>query len=73
MQTVKIAEKLSQFQETWSSKILGEVNDRYIKAVKLKSESFWHHHEHQDELLLVASGLLRMKSGKKNWFGRANS
>jgi mannose-6-phosphate isomerase-like protein (cupin superfamily) len=61
MQTVNIAEKLSQFQDTWSPEILGEVNDSYVKALKLKGEFVWHHHEQQDELLLVISGLLRMK------------
>jgi len=61
MQTVNIAEKLSQFEETWSPKILGEVNDSYVKAVKLKGEFVWHHHENEDELFLVISGLLRMR------------
>lgn len=41
MQTVNIAEKFSQFQETWRPKILGEVNDSFVKAVKLKGEFVW--------------------------------
>ena len=61
MQTVNIAEKLSQLEKTWSPKILGEVNDSYVKAVKLKGEFVWHHHENEDELFLVVSGLLRMR------------
>src|SRR5262249_18545547 len=61
MQTVNIAEKLSQFEEMWSPKILGELNDSYVKAVKLKGEFIWHHHEQEDELFLVVKGSLRIR------------
>jgi GMP synthase (glutamine-hydrolysing) B subunit len=42
-------------------RILGEVNDCHVKAVKLKGEFIWHHHENEDELFLVVKGTLRMK------------
>ena len=61
MQTVNIAEKLSQFAEAWSPRILGEVNESYVKAVKLRGEFVWHHHDREDELFLVVKGLLRMR------------
>lgn len=61
MRTINIAEKFSQFQETWSPRILGEVNDSYVKAAKLKGEFVWHHHEHEDEMFLVVKGVLKMK------------
>ena len=61
MHTVNIAEKLSQFDDKFSPKILGEVNDSYIKAVKLQGEFLWHHHDHEDEMFLVVKGALRMK------------
>jgi mannose-6-phosphate isomerase-like protein (cupin superfamily) len=32
-----------------------------VKAVKLKGEFIWHHHEVEDELFLVVKGTLRMK------------
>lgn len=59
--TVNIAEKFSQFNETFSPKILGQVNDSCVKAVKLKGEFVWHHHENEDEMFLVVQGALRMK------------
>src|SRR6202790_108203 len=61
MRTVNLAEKFAQFSEYCSPKILGEVNDCAIKAVKLKGEFIWHHHENEDELFLVVKGTLRMK------------
>jgi len=61
MQAVNIAEKLSQFEEAWSPRVLGEVNESYVKAVKLRGEFLWHHHPQEDELFLVVKGLLRMR------------
>lgn len=61
MNKINIAGKLAQFDEMWSPKIIGEVNDSYVKAVKLIGEFVWHHHEHEDEMFLVVKGRLRMK------------
>jgi len=61
MQVVNLQEKFAQFSEHWSPKIIGELNDSYVKAVKLEGEFVWHHHEHEDELFLVTHGTLRMK------------
>src|SRR6266851_8174831 len=61
METVNLEEKLSQFSEHWSPKIVGEVNDAYVKLVKFRGEFVWHHHDHEDEMFLVVAGSLRMK------------
>ena len=61
MKTINIAEKFSKFKEQWSPKIVGEVNDSYVKAVRFQGEFVWHHHDHEDEMFLVVEGLLRMK------------
>ncbi|HVS74179.1 MAG TPA: cupin domain-containing protein [Candidatus Acidoferrales bacterium] len=61
METINLREKFARFQEPWSPKIIGELNDSYVKAVKLKGEFIWHHHEQEDELFLVVKGTLRMK------------
>ena len=61
IEKVRLAEKFAQFSDTWSPKIVGEVNDAHIKLVKLKGEFVWHHHEQEDELFLVISGHLVMK------------
>jgi mannose-6-phosphate isomerase-like protein (cupin superfamily) len=61
METVNLAAKLSHVAQPWSPKIVGEVNDCYVKVVKLEGEFVWHHHESEDELFLVIEGLLRMR------------
>lgn len=61
MKTINIAEKFSRFTEHYKPKIVGELNDCYVKLVKIKGEFLWHHHESEDELFLVTRGCLHMK------------
>lgn len=61
MERVNLAEKLSRVKEYWSPKIVGELNDSYVKVVRFKGEFVWHHHEQEDELFLVVKGTMRMR------------
>ncbi len=61
IQKVNLREKFSLFDDPWSPKIVGQVNDCCVKLVKLKGEFLWHHHEAEDELFLVVHGRLRMR------------
>jgi mannose-6-phosphate isomerase-like protein (cupin superfamily) len=61
METVNLQQKFALFTEHYKPHIIGEVNDCYVKVVKLKGEFIWHHHDHEDELFLVVKGTLRMK------------
>ncbi len=61
MNTVNLNEKFSLFSDRWKPRIIGEVNECYLKAVKVKGDFVWHHHENEDELFLVVKGTLRMK------------
>ena len=58
---VNLAEKFASFSDHYNPRIAGEVNDAYVKLVKLKGEFMWHHHDREDELFLVMHGTLRMK------------
>lgn len=60
IRVVNIAEKLATFNEYWSPRISGELNDNYVKLAKLKGEFMWHHHEQEDEMFLVLRGTLRI-------------
>jgi mannose-6-phosphate isomerase-like protein (cupin superfamily) len=61
MNTVNLKDKFSRFSDYAHPRILGEVNDCHVKAVKLKGEFIWHHHDKEDELFFVVKGTLRMK------------
>lgn len=54
----------SQFDtvtEYWSPKVIGRVNDQYVKIAKLNGELVWHAHDAEDELFLVVRGRLRIQ------------
>jgi len=57
---VNIARKFELIQDHWHPRIVGELNDSYIKLVKLKGEFIWHKHDVEDELFLVIKGRLRI-------------
>ena len=61
MQPVNIADKFGNIQDYWNPRIIGELNDFAVKAVQLKGEFVWHHHDNEDELFLVIKGTLRMR------------
>lgn len=61
IEKVSLAGKLNRFSDYWSPKIVGELNDSYVKLVKLKGEFVWHHHDDEDELFLVVEGKLLIK------------
>ncbi len=61
MDKVNLAQKFSMFNDYWSPKIVGELNDSHVKLVKLKGEFVWHQHETEDELFLVVKGNLLIK------------
>lgn len=57
---VNIYEKLSQFSEYWSPKVVGELNTQHVKLVKFKGEFVWHQHELEDEMFMVLEGEFQM-------------
>ncbi|TDA66430.1 MAG: cupin domain-containing protein [Chloroflexi bacterium] len=66
MNVINIADKFSQIQEYYRPRIAGELNDAYLKLVKLKGEFVWHQHENEDELFLVVKGRLLIKLRDRN-------
>jgi len=61
MKKVNIDEKLKVFSDYWNPRVIGELNGQFVKAVKLKGEFVWHHHDVEDELFLIIKGTLRME------------
>jgi len=60
MDKVNVKEKLKKFEQLWNPKIIGEMNELYIKVAKLKGEFVWHHHDNEDELFYVVKGSFDM-------------
>lgn len=60
-EAINLEEKLSKVHEYWKPKIVGELNDSYVKIVKFTGEFLWHHHDIEDELFLVVKGRMRMR------------
>ena len=54
----KVAAELSEY---WSPRIVGEVDDSYVKVAKVKGGLTWHRHDAEDELFLVLRGHLRIE------------
>jgi mannose-6-phosphate isomerase-like protein (cupin superfamily) len=61
VEKVNLAQKLSLFTDHYNPKIVAELNDSYVKVVKLQGEFVWHHHDAEDELFFVVKGALRMR------------
>jgi mannose-6-phosphate isomerase-like protein (cupin superfamily) len=58
---VNLAERFSRFTDQWSPKIVGELNDSYIKLAKVQGEFVWHQHANEDEFFLVVQGRLLIR------------
>lgn len=66
MDKVSISDKLKLVNEYWKPKVIGELNDSYVKVAKLKGEFLWHRHENEDELFWVIKGTLIIKFRDKD-------
>jgi len=66
MQKVNLSEAFRSFDELWSPRIAGEVNDFQVKLTKLQGEFVWHKHDEEDELFLVVKGqmTIRLREGE---------
>ena len=63
---VNLAEKFSLFQDAWSPRIIAELNDSYVKLVRLHGEFVWHQHDEEDELFLAVQGELTIQLRDKD-------
>ena len=61
MNKVNLNDKFALFNELWSPKIVGEINESHVKLAKFKGEFVWHQHENEDEMFLVIKGSLCIK------------
>ena len=56
---VSLKDSFSTVSDFFSPKIIGEVNNEFVKIAKIKGEDIpWHNHENEDELFLIIEGSL---------------
>ena len=58
---VDLTEALSRFDEHWSPRIVGRLNDLNLMLVKVQGEFVWHTHAETDDFFLVLSGRLTIQ------------
>lgn len=59
--STNIATELTKVTDHWTPRVVGQVNDQYVKVAKLLGELVWHAHDNEDEMFLVVSGVLRIQ------------
>lgn len=57
---ISLEQACSALEELWSPRVVGQVNNQYIKVAKIQGEFPWHSHEREDEMFLVLRGVLRI-------------
>lgn len=56
---VNIEECFEKFHDTFSPKIVGELNGQHVKLVRCEGDKIpWHAHDAEDEMFLVLDGAL---------------
>lgn len=59
---MNLKDAFGSVEKYFSPKIIGEVNDVYVKIAKIKGEEVpWHAHDHEDELFYIVEGSLLME------------
>lgn len=65
MNKVNLQEKLKLIEAYRTPVIVGELNNQYVKLVKVKGEFTMHHHDNEDEFFMVHKGLLTIQFSDK--------
>ena len=53
---ISLSQALAAFDDVYSPRIVGRVNDYDVKVAHTAGEHVWHVHEHTDEFFLVIDG-----------------
>jgi mannose-6-phosphate isomerase-like protein (cupin superfamily) len=60
-EVIALRDVAADLAEHWSPRVVGEVDDSYVKVAKVKGSLAWHSHDLEDELFLVLKGRLRIE------------
>ncbi len=66
---MNINDQLNRVQEYFSPKVIGEVNDVYVKVAKILGEDIpWHNHKEEDEAFFILEGALLFEEENREPF-----
>ena len=64
---VNIEKCFEKFNDTYSPKIVGDLNGQHVMVVRLEGDKVpWHIHEKEDEMFFVVDGILDIYEKDKN-------
>ncbi len=55
-QAINLKDKLSKFNDLWSPKVIGEMNDYQFKLIKITGDFEWHVHQDTDKVFFTLEG-----------------
>lgn len=55
-QAINLNDKLSKFNDLWSPKVIGEMNDYQFKLIKITGDFEWHVHQDTDKVFFTLEG-----------------
>jgi mannose-6-phosphate isomerase-like protein (cupin superfamily) len=58
---INFRDKLAQFSEYWSPRVIAEMNDYQFKLAHFHGEFVWHSHEDTDEVFIVIEGAMEIE------------
>ncbi|GGL50978.1 cupin domain-containing protein [Halocalculus aciditolerans] len=61
MEPTNLEEAFGAFEETWSPRVVAELNGQEVKVARLEGEFVWHSHAEADELFYVLDGDLTIE------------
>jgi quercetin dioxygenase-like cupin family protein len=61
---ISLEQAAASLSELWSPRVLGRVNDQFIKVARVPGEFPWHTHAFEDEMFLVLRGELTIGRSK---------
>ena len=56
LQVKNFEQELEFVTDHWSPRVVGQINDQYVKVAKLKGEFCWHKHDNEDEMFYIVKG-----------------
>jgi len=62
---MNLMEQARCLSDYWSPRVVGQINDQYVKVAKVKGELAWHKHDREDEMFLILAGRLRIEYGDR--------